>query len=47
MAVEKYGKLGITYSCTWNCSPAMDGAKLLELQKLIHGPSEAVSRAAL
>ena len=45
MAVEKYGKLGITYRLKG--VPAMDGAKLLELQKLIHKPSEAVSRAVL
>lgn len=45
MAVEKYGKLEITYRLKG--VPAMDGAKLLELQKLIHKPSEAVSRAAL
>lgn len=45
MAVEKYGKLGITYRLKG--VPAMDSAKLLELQKLIHKPAEAVTRVAL
>lgn len=45
MAVEKYGKLGITYRLKG--VPAMDSAKLMELQKLIHKPAEAVTRVAL
>ncbi len=45
MAVEKYGKLGITYRLKG--VPAMDSARLIELQKLIHKPAEAVTRVAL
>ena len=45
MAVEKYGKLGITYRLKG--APAMDSAKLMELQKLIHKPAEAVTRMSL
>ena len=45
MAVEKYAKLGITYRLKG--VPAMDSAKLMELQKLIKKPAEAVSRVAL
>lgn len=45
MAVEKYGKLGITYRLKG--VPAMDSAKLMELQKLIRKPAEAVTRMAL
>ena len=45
MAVEKYAKLGITYRLQG--VPAMDSAKLMELQKLIKKPAEAVSRVAL
>ena len=45
MAVEKYGKLGITYRLKG--VPAMDSAKLMELQKLIHKPAEAVTRVML
>ena len=45
MAVEKYGKLGITYRLKG--VPAMDSARLMELQKLIHKPAEAVTRVSL
>ena len=45
MAVEKYGKLGITYRLKG--VPPMDSAKLMELQKLIHKPAEAVTRMSL
>lgn len=45
MAIEKYGKLDITYRLKG--VPAMDGAKLMELQKLIHKPAEAVTRVQL
>ncbi len=45
MAVEKYGKLGITYRLKG--VPAMDSAKLMELQKLIRKPAEAVTRVML
>ncbi len=45
MAVEKYGKLGITYRLKG--VPPMDSAKLMELQKLIHRPAEAVTRMSL
>ena len=42
---EKYGKLGITYRLKG--VPPMDSAKLMELQKLIHKPAEAVTRVSL
>ena len=45
MAVEKYGKLGITYRLKG--VPPMDSAKLMELQKLIRKPAEAVTRMSL
>ena len=45
MAVEKYGKLGITYRLKG--VPAMDSARLMELQKLKHKPAEAVTRVSL
>ena len=45
MAVEKYGKLGITYRLKG--VPPMDSARLMELQKLIHKPAEAVTRVSL
>ena len=45
MAVEKYGKLGITYRLKG--VPPMDSAKLMELQKLIRKPAEAVTRVML
>ena len=45
MAVEKYAKLGITYRLKG--VPAMDSARLIELQKLIKKPAEAVTRVAL
>ena len=45
MAVEKYGKLGITYRLKG--VPPMDSARLMELQKLIHKPAEAVTRMSL
>ena len=45
MAIEKYAKLGITYRLKG--VPAMDSAKLMELQKLIHKPAEAVTRVML
>ena len=43
--IEKYGKLGITYRLKG--VPAMDSARLMELQKLIHKPAEAVTRVSL
>lgn len=45
MAVEKYGRLGITYRLKG--VPAMDSARLMELQKLIRKPAEAVTRLVL
>ena len=45
MAIEKYAKLGITSRLKG--VPAMDSAKLMELQKLIKKPAEAVTRVAL
>ena len=45
MAIEKYAKMGITYRLKG--VPAMDSAKLIELQKLIKKPAEAVTRVAL
>ncbi len=45
MAVDKYGKLGITYRLKG--VPPMDSAKLMELQKLIRKPAEAVTRVLL
>lgn len=45
MAVDKYGKLGITYRLKG--VPPMDSAKLMELQKRIHKPAEAISRVML
>ena len=45
MAIEKYAKLGITYRLKG--VPAMDSAKLMELQKLIKKPAEAVTRVSL
>ena len=45
MAVEKYGKLGITYRLKG--VPPMDSARLMELQKLIHKPAEAVTRMSV
>ena len=42
---HEYGKLGITYRLKG--VPPMDSAKLMELQKLIHKPAEAVTRMSL
>ncbi len=45
MAIEKYGKLGITYRLKG--VPAMDANRLLELQKLIKKPAEAITQVRI
>lgn len=45
MAVDKYGKLGITYRLKG--VPAMDGDRLNELRKLVQLPSDAVSQITI
>ncbi len=45
MAVDKYGKLGITYRLKG--VPAMDGERLNQLRGLVKLPSEAVSQVTI
>lgn len=45
MAIEKYAKLGIVYRLKG--VPAMDANRLLELQKLIKKPAEAITQVSL
>lgn len=45
MAVDKYGKLGLTYRLKG--VPAMNGDRLNELRKLVQLPSDAVSQVTI
>ena len=45
MAVDKYGKMGITYRLKG--VPAMNGDRLNELRKLVKLPSDAVSQVTI
>ena len=45
MAVQKYGKLGITYRLKG--VPPMDGEKLQHLRSLVKLPADAVSRVSI
>ena len=45
MAIEKYAKLGIVYRLKG--VPAMDANRLMELQKLIKKPAEAITQVSI